>query len=281
MKNKKRLPDPSNILKRAMTVFLFIIAMGRLIIVLFLPKAVASYDKTLMVMILLIVVYLWFRDSKDYRILLGVNKELENSQEQLKTSEIDAIASLIEAEEEKDEYTRGHSERVRSISVAMAEHMQLGDEAKNLIDRASALHDIGKIGISDAILCKKEKLTDEEMKMIRSHPEKADKILEPLKFLTAERNIILSHHERYDGKGYPRGLRGKEIPVEALILAVADSFDAMNSKRSYRDPLSKNAVILELEKSMGTQHSPEAVSTLLRLLEKRPKLWECATPATG
>ena len=279
MKNKKRLPGENNILKRAMTVLLFILATARLIIALFLPKVIASYDKALMVVILLIVVYLWFRDSKDYRILLGVNKELEKSHEQLKTAEIDAIASLIEAEEEKDEYTRGHSERVRSISVAMAEYMKLGDEARNLIDRASALHDIGKIGISDAILSKKDKLTEEEMKIIKSHPEKADNILEPLKFLTAERDIILSHHERYDGKGYPRGLKGKDIPVEALILAVADSFDAMTSRRSYREPLSKSAVISELKRSMGTQHSPEVVSTLLLLLEKNPKFWESTTSA--
>lgn len=274
MKNSKPLPGQDQKFKKAMTIFLFIVAAARLAMILFFPKEMALYDRSLMVMILLIVVYLWFKDSKEYRILLDVYKKLEISQEQLKKAEIDAMASLIEAMEEKDEYTRGHSERVRKISLAIAEEMGLDYETRSIIDRASMLHDIGKIGIDDILLRKKAKLTDEEWSIIKSHPEKADKILKPLRFLLTERKVILDHHERYDGKGYPRGVKGKEIPLEARILAVADSFDAMNSKRSYRETLIKDDVISELKISTGTQYSPEVVTTLLHLLEKRPELWE-------
>ena len=121
---------------------------------------------------------------------------------------------------------------------------------------------------------KKEKLTDEEWNVIKSHPDKGEEILKSLKFLSIERDIILSHHERYDGKGYPRGIKGSQIRLEALILALADAFDAMNSARSYRQPLSREAIVSELERSRDTQHSAKILDAFLGLLKKRPDLWE-------
>jgi len=255
-------------------VLLFALTLIRLACVLYVPSVEIISDKILLTVTLFIVIYLWIREVRDYQHLLSLHKDLQKTNEQLKASEIDMIASLIKAEEEKDGYTRGHSDRVTKIALAIAEEMDLDEEKKRLIGRAGILHDIGKIGICDSILCKKEELTDEEWRVIKSHPDKGDKILEPLKFLPKEREIILSHHERYDGKGYPRGLKGYQIQIEARILAVADAFDAMNSARSYRQPLSKEIIMSELEKSRDTQHSAKVLDAFLRLLKKRPELWE-------
>ncbi|MDP3790511.1 MAG: HD domain-containing protein [Candidatus Omnitrophota bacterium] len=274
VKDKKRNSGVSNAFKLSMVVLLFALTFIRLACALYFPSIEIISDKILLAITLFIVVYLWVKEVRDYHRLLRLHKNLQITNEQLKASEIDTIAALIKAEEEKDGYTRGHSDRVTKISLAIAQEMNLDNEKKRLIERAGILHDIGKIGICDSILCKKEKLTDEEWLVIKSHPDKGDKILEPLKFLPTERDIILSHHERYDGKGYPRGLKGSQIRIEALILAVADAFDAMNSARSYRQPLSKEVITSELEKSRGTQHSAEVVDYFLRLLKKRPELWE-------
>lgn len=257
-----------------MVILLFSLTLMRLAMLFYYPGTEIISDKILLTTILFIVSYLWIREVRDYQHLLLLNENLIRSHEKLKAAEIDTITSLIKAEEEKDEYTRGHSERVTKIALAIAREMNFSEEKKKILERAGILHDIGKIGISDAVLQKKEPLNDEDWRVIRSHPDKAEEILKPLKFLLAERAIILSHHERYDGKGYPRGLKGHEISREALILAVADAFDAMNSARAYRQPLSKDTIISELKRSSGGQHSPEAVSALLELLKKKPSLWE-------
>ena len=191
----------------------------------------------------------------------------------MKQAEFDIIAALINAEEAKDAYTSGHSDRVTKISVAIVNEMKLGDDFKKTITRAGLLHDIGKIGISDAILLKKEKLTEEESEVIKSHSKRGAEILKPLTFLSPESKIILHHHEHYDGKGYPDGLKDDEIPLGSLILAVADAFDAMSSERPYRKALEKDAIITELKKSRSTLHKPEITDVFLGLIEKKPELW--------
>lgn len=274
MRTRKKDKGTSNAFKLSMVILLFALTLFRLATSIYFPSIDIISDKILLAVTLFIVIYLWAREIRDYHRLLRLHGDLIYSHEQLKAAEIDTIASLIKAEEEKDEYTRGHSERVTKIALAIAREMGLDETKKKLIERAGILHDIGKIGICDSILCKIEKLTDQEWQVIKSHPDKADKILKPLKFLPVEREIILSHHERYDGTGYPRGLKGDKIRTEALVLAVADAFDAMNSARSYRQPLKKEAIVEELKRSRGTQHSAEAVDSLLRLIEKRPEIWE-------
>lgn len=274
MRSTGKSKNVSHGFKVSMVILLFFLTIFNLIDAFHMPDIDIISDRIHLAVALIIVAYLWIQEVRDYHNLLSLNKDLIKSHEQLKQAEMDTITSLIKAEEEKDEYTRGHSERVTKISMAIAEEMNLDSETKNIMERAGILHDIGKIGISDVILNKKEKLTDDEWEIIKSHSRKGDEILEPLKFLSTERKIILHHHERYDGKGYPAGLKGDDIRQEALILAVADAFDAMNSARSYRKPLSKEAIISELEKSSGTQHSPKVVETLFQLLKKRPDLWE-------
>ena len=274
IKSSSKLRSISRNFKITTVILLFVLTAIRLALYFSFPKAEIISDKVFLFIVFFIVTYLWIQEVRDYYYLLALNKNLEEMHEQLERSEVETIASLIKTEEAKDLSTSGHSERVTKISLAIAEEMQLSDEVKKSISRAGILHDIGKINISDAILFKEEELTDAEWEIIRSHPEEAARILEPLKFLSKERDIILDHHERYDGKGYPRGLKGDEISIEAAILAVADTFDAMNFVRPYRDALGEKEIIVELAASRGKQHSPKVVDVFLELLEKRPELWK-------
>ncbi|MFH0826787.1 MAG: HD-GYP domain-containing protein [Candidatus Omnitrophota bacterium] len=261
-------------LKMTVAVVLIGFAFIRLAQILYFTDTKILSDKILFYTALLIISYFWVQKIIEYRRVLEINKSLLKTQEQLRQAEFATISSLVKTEEASDLYTRGHSQRVTDVAVAIAEELNLDEEEKKAIARAGILHDIGKIGISRDILHKKGELTDEEWAPIKAHPLKAVEILEPLKFLDQEKKIILSHHERYDGKGYPQGLKGSEICFEASILSVADSFDSMRSKRPYRQPLDKENIITELLKSSGTQHAPEVVEALLRLLTKRPHLWE-------
>ena len=264
----------SHSFKVAMVVLLFLLTFAKIILILYFPDAEIIPDMALLITVFVIVSYLWIQELKDYHHLLTLNEKLVIAQERLKEAEIDTIAALIKAEEEKDLYTRGHSERVTRIALAIAGELKFSDKEKKMISRAGILHDIGKIGISDSILGKKDKLTEKEWDEIKKHPQNAVDILRPLKFLLVESDIILSHHERYDGGGYPRGHKGPDIHKAALILAVADAFDAMNSKRPYRDPLTKDAIIAELNNARGAQHDPEIIDVFLALLKKKPEFWE-------
>lgn len=252
-------------------VLLFTLMMSR---ILFQSSSEIIPDHVLLFVAVVLIAYLWFQELKDYYDLARLHRDLGRSYEHLKRSEIDTITTLAKTVEAKDLYTSGHSERVTSIALAIADELKLGADRKNIIGRSGLLHDIGKIGLRDSILNKKEKLTDEEWKAIKMHPVKAFEILKPLKFLGAARDIIASHHEHYDGSGYPYGLKGSEIPVEAMILAVADAFDAMNSKRAYREPLSKDEILSEFARLRGKTYAPEVVDALRDLLEKNPTLWE-------
>jgi len=260
--------------KQAAVALLFSLILVRLLIIVYMPGADIISDRIYLFVILLIVLYLWMHDLKDYYDLMKLHKELRIAQEHPKQAEIDTIASLIKAEEEKDINTKGHSERVTKIALAIAEEMGLNEDEKKTLSRVGILHDIGKIGIKDAILHKIEKLTMDEWEIIKSHPRKAIEILAPLKFLAIERGMILSHHERYDGNGYPAGLKGKQICRESLILAVADAFDAMNSNRAYREALPREKILVELREARDTQLSADIVDVFLALLEKKPELWE-------
>jgi putative nucleotidyltransferase with HDIG domain len=274
IKSASKLRSISRNFKITTVILLFLLTAIRLALYFYFPGSEIISDKVFLSVVFCIVTYLWIQEVRDYYYLLALNKNLEEMHEQLERSEIETIASLIKTEEAKDLSTSGHSERVTKISLAIAEGMHLSDEVMKSIARAGILHDIGKINISDAILFKQEKLTDAEWEIIRSHPEEAARILEPLKFLSKERDIILDHHERYDGTGYPRGLKGDEIPIESAILAVADTFDAMNFVRPYRDALGEKEIIVELAASRGKQHSPKVIDVFLELLKKRPELWK-------
>ncbi len=176
---------------------------------------------------------------------------------------IDALAQVID---EKDHYTHTHSKNVTKYALAIAKQMKLTPHQMEVVERAAKLHDLGKIGIHDYILAKPDKLTPEEWEEIKTHSLKGAKILEPLSFLNGVIKAVRSHHERYDGKGYPDGKKGKEISVEARIMAVADAFDAMLSERPYRKALTKEKTIKELKKNSGTQFDPKVVKAFLRII---------------
>jgi energy-coupling factor transport system substrate-specific component len=163
-------------------------------------------------------------------------------------------------------YTQKHSIRVAEITLLLAQKLNIDKEVLNLIYTAGMIHDIGKIGIPDSILNKPGKLTKEEFDVIKTHPTIGINILADFPEFSQIKNAILYHHERYDGKGYPTGLKGEEIPIIARILSVADAFDAMNSTRVYRPNLNKEAIIEQFEICKGTQFDPVIAQLMIDLI---------------
>lgn len=186
----------------------------------------------------------------------------------LKEAYISMIESLILIVEAKDTYTYGHSRRVSNLCINVARKMRLSEREVSSLKLAASLHDIGKISIPETILNKEGPPDQEEWEYIKRHTMIADEVLKPLKFLDEAREIIRSHHERFDGKGYPRGLKGGEIPILTRILAVADAYDAMSSIRAYRSPLQREDIKKELEKNSGKQFDPEVVSIIIGLIDE-------------
>jgi len=173
-----------------------------------------------------------------------------------------AVQSLAAALDARDGYTHGHSRRVTALAVALARELALDDEQVERLRLAGMLHDIGKIGIRESVLNKSDALTDEEYAHIKTHPVIAQSILEPILRERDTVRLIRSHHERYDGNGYPDGLTGEAIPLGARILAVADAFDAMTSKRPYRDPMGPQEALAVLRHGRGRQWDPAVVEAL-------------------
>ena len=177
------------------------------------------------------------------------------------------VKSLVYAVEAKDVYTRGHSERVNRYCMLMADRLDLDKKQKEVLNWASILHDIGKIGIPESILNKPGPLNDEEYKVIKGHPKKGYDILKPLEQLSSSLAGITHHHERYDGKGYPDGLKGEEIPFLARIIAVADTFDAMTSTRAYRSAKSPGEAMAIMQQVTGSQLDSDLVQVFKEVFE--------------
>jgi len=175
-----------------------------------------------------------------------------------------------------DRRTRGHSERVRALSELIAEQLHLDPDERDRLRWASLLHDCGKVSIDAHILNKSGKLDDEEWELIRRHPEEGARIALPLRQWLGEWSLaIAEHHERFDGSGYPRGLKGEDISLAARIVAVADSYDAMTSLRSYQKAMTPDAARAELTRTAGTNYDPRVVRAFLRVLR------DLAGPAVG
>ena len=181
---------------------------------------------------------------------------------------LDTIRALAAAIDAKDPYTKGHSERVAETSVALAQELNLSDRDIENIEYTALLHDIGKIGIADNILGKKSSLTDKEFDKIKEHTVMGAKIIEPVDFLKNSYKAIYHHHERYNGKGYPDGIKSEDIPILARIIAVADAYDAMGSDRPYRKKLNKDKILKELKDQSGKQFDPEVVKALISVLDR-------------
>jgi putative nucleotidyltransferase with HDIG domain len=192
--------------------------------------------------------------------------------EQLQRSYVSSVRALVQAIEEKDTYTRGHSERVAGIVVQVARELGIAESEVEYLRFGSILHDVGKIGIPESIVRSPKPLTDGEYKIIQKHPLKGLEILQHIPFIRDHMYLIRSHHERWDGKGYPEGLRGEEIPLGARIVAIADAFDAMTSSRPYRKGLPPKQAAREIKKGMGTQFSSEVVQAFLSVFDRNPNL---------
>jgi len=249
-------------------IFLFALIALRLLTIFYFPKTDIISIGWSLTIALFCVAYLWIAELRDRARLEKINRELIITKDILKESELDAIMALILSQEAKDPYSYGHTNRVTKYSVELAKELKLSGHMVDIIERAAKLHDIGKIGIKDSILFFEGKLSEKDYEIIKTHPLKSVSILEPLKFLQEEKEIILHHHERYDGKGYPQGLKKDQIPLGARIIAVADSFDAMSSDRIYRKRLSKEAVIKELKDNAGSQFDPHLAKVFLSIIDR-------------
>jgi HD-GYP domain-containing protein (c-di-GMP phosphodiesterase class II) len=220
------------------------------------------------------------RRALDHRMLLLSKRRHESYMEELvqkRTSELDdALASLknayratlkalTSALEARDQETHGHSERVVSFSLRLGREMGLDDQKLTDLEFGSLLHDIGKIGVPDAILRKPAKLTEDEWTKMREHPSHGEQILRGIPFLGGAARVVGQHHEKWDGSGYPRGLKAEEIDLNARIFAVADAFDAITSDRVYRAARSHEAAVAELEEWVGRQFDPTVVDAFNRV----------------
>ncbi|WP_411682859.1 HD-GYP domain-containing protein [Clostridium thailandense] len=204
--------------------------------------------------------------------LVKQNKELTKNADDIKLaysklnmtykSTILAISKAIDA---RDQYTAGHSERVSKISLAIGQALNLPNEQLETLELAALFHDVGKIGIPDYILNKPSRLTDEEFNKIKEHPSIGVDILKTIDFLSQALPIILHHHERFDGGGYPNGIKGEDIPFESRIICVADSYDAMTSNRPYRNGLPHEVAVSELLKYKNIQFDSNIVDVFLKV----------------
>lgn len=175
---------------------------------------------------------------------------------------IKSIASALDA---KDPYTHGHSMRVTLYSIILAKELNLPQEQLEQIETAGLLHDIGKIAIPQSILCKPGKLTDDEFSIMKTHPINSEKLIASIKKLHEISPGVKHHHERWDGKGYPDRLQGEEIPFSARIIAIADTYDAMTSTRSYRKALEHEVAISEIQRCSGSQFQPELAQKFVEI----------------
>ncbi|MBI5187483.1 MAG: HD-GYP domain-containing protein, partial [Nitrospirae bacterium] len=202
----------------------------------------------------------------EYENLLHTKKYLEDQIETARQNFIicyeGTIKALIRAIDAKDHYTFDHSEHVAKLSSAIADKLGFSKIMRNKLEQAAIIHDIGKIGVNEQILRKEGSLTTSEFAEIKKHPEIGDRIVNAVPFLEDTVQVILYHHERFDGTGFPEGLKRNNIPLPVRIVTIADAIDAMMRDRPYRNALSHSQIIDELKKGAGTQFDPEVVSLI-------------------
>ncbi len=207
-------------------------------------------------------------EEKEGKILYLLNRSAERMEnvalyEGLYENMLSTLKSMAKILDARDPHTSQHSTRVTNFSLAIADVLELPQDEKDVLYIAASLHDIGKVGIPDSILLKPDKLTDEEFTTIKRHPDIGADILKQLPPMARETEIIRFHHEHYDGKGYPLGIGGREIPLLSRIITLADSYDAMTSDRPYRKGLAINKAIEEIRRCTGTQFDPELATLFI------------------
>lgn len=218
---------------------------------------------------LLLLVESGIKSVKQMNEIKRINEELANANEKLERAYLDTVQTLRYTVEAKDPYTRGHSDRVSAFSVLLGKELGVSSEDLKTLEIGGLFHDIGKIGIPDSILLKEAKLTDDEYSQIKNHPSIGAHILCNAIVFQNILPIVKHHHERYDGNGYPSKLVGEQIPYLARIAAVADSFDAMTSKRTYRNAMLIEDVKQEIKRCSGTQFDPNIAEAFLNILNNK------------
>lgn len=192
--------------------------------------------------------------------------------ERLQRTILQTVTALSALVESKDDYTEGHCQRIAELSLALGLRLGLPPERLEVLTYAAILHDIGKVAVPDAILLKPGPLTPEEFAVMKEHATVGRRVLESIDLFAEVAQVVEQHHERYDGTGYPRGLRGEEILLEARILAVADAFDAMTSTRPYRRALPRDQAVAELRRGAGAQFDPRVVEAFVADIGGEPGL---------
>ena len=216
---------------------------------------------------LLLLIESGIKSIEQMNTIKTINEQLHDKNQELERAYLDTIGILRQTVEAKDPYTRGHSDRVSEYSVLIGKKLGLDENTLHILKIGGLFHDIGKIGIPDSILLKESKLSDEEYSQIKNHPMIGVHMLGDAAIFTDILPIVKHHHERYDGRGYPSQLVGDDIPYVARIAAVADTFDAMTSKRSYRDSLPIDVVRAEIERCSGTQFDPNIAKVFLDIMD--------------
>ncbi|HLB61581.1 MAG TPA: HD-GYP domain-containing protein [Actinomycetota bacterium] len=194
-------------------------------------------------------------------------RELEEALGRLQETYLATMKALAQVVEAKDLVTRGHLDRTHAYGLALARRIEPSLGASVELGYGFFLHDIGKVGVPEGVLCKRGPLSEKEWEVMRAHPVIGAQIVEPMRFLGPAVDVVRHHHERFDGAGYPERLRGEEIPLVARMFALADSFDAMTSDRPYRRAMPAEQALEEIAEHAGTQFDPEVAKVFIRLVE--------------
>ena len=210
------------------------------------------------------------REKRDLKRLEIIKKDVNERLEKIYSSTVESLMAALEA---KDSYTSSHSEGVAEYAILILDglNLDISSEFMEIFRYVCTLHDIGKIGVSEQILRKKGKLNKKEWEEIKKHPEIGVSILQPIEFLEKFIPMVLYHHEHFNGGGYPEGKKGKDIPLWARVLAVADSYHAMRSDRPYRPAMSEEDALEELKAGAGEQFDPEIVKVAVRVLKEKER----------
>jgi HD-GYP domain-containing protein (c-di-GMP phosphodiesterase class II) len=220
------------------------------------------------------------RQVKNNWALAGENVRLMEALNDSEDRYVACLKALISAVDAHDPYAAGHSERVASVSVKIGRAMGLADDQLKSLEKAALFHDVGMLWVPNAILVKEQPLSSDEQAAIRRHTVHGAELLDCVRTLKDESQAVLHHHERFDGTGYPYGLKGHAIPLAARILAVADAFDAMTSERPYRSSLLMREALEELYSNAGGQFDPRVVEAFLNALDDISRENEVTTPTT-
>lgn len=216
---------------------------------------------------LLLLIESGIKSISQMNLIKQINEELSNTYSELEMAYLESIETLRYTVEAKDPYTSGHSSRVSKYSQLIGKYLNLSEEDLKILHLGGLFHDIGKIGIPDSILLKESSLTTDEYSQIKNHPSIGSHILCNAKIFKSIIPIVKYHHEKYNGTGYPSQLKGTDIPYLVRITSIADAFDAMSSKRNYRNELTLDTIINEIEKNKGIQFDPEISDIFLNILK--------------